>query len=249
MSSNIDSFVYCWTDTSTNKLYVGFHKGAVDDGYICSSKHMKKEYAIRAHDFTRQVIANGTYDDCRTLEKKIILAMFTQNVPCYNLNAGGVIKFTPEIRAKISATHKGKIISQSHRDALRAYSKVKPPASEETREKIRQSKLGVIRKPFTEEAKRNMSIARTGVKRAPEVGVAISLRQLGTKRKNPYPEAAKEKNRIASTGKKHSEETIARLKEIKANVSQETRDKLSAAKKAYWDKKRAEQNDTKEISL
>jgi hypothetical protein len=249
MPSNIDSFVYCWTDTSTNKLYVGFHKGAVDDGYICSSKHMKKEYAIRAHDFTRQVIANGTYDDCRTLEKKIILAMFTQNVPCYNLNAGGVIKFTPEIRAKISATHKGKIISQAHRDALRAYSKVKPPASEETREKIRQSKLGVIRKPFTEEAKRNMSIARTGVKRAPEVGVAISLRQLGTKRKNPYPEAAKEKNRIASTGKKHSEETIARLKEIKANVSQETRDKLSAAKKAYWDKKRAEQNDTKEISL
>ena len=75
---------------------------------------MKKEYAIRTHDFTRQVIANGTYDDCRTLEKKIILAMFTQNVPCYNLNAGGVIKFTPEIRAKISATHKGKIISPNN---------------------------------------------------------------------------------------------------------------------------------------
>jgi len=244
MQSNIDSFVYCWTDKATNKLYVGLHKGAIDDGYICSSKHMKKEYAVRPYDFTRQLISNGTYDDCRMFEKKVILAMFAQDVLCYNLNAGGAIKFTPEIRAKISATHKGKIISQSHRDAIRAYSKIKPPASEETKEKIRQSKLGVVRKPFTEEAKRNMSIARTGVKRAPEVGTAISLRQLGKKRKTPYPEEAKEKNRIASTGKKHSEETIARLKEIKANVSQETRDKLSAAKKAYWDKKRAEKHGT-----
>ena len=249
MQSLINSFVYCWTDNLTGKLYVGFHKGRIDDGYICSSKHMKKEYAVRPSNFTRQIIANGTYDDCRILEKKLILAMFTQDVPCYNLNAGGVIKFTPEIRAKISATHKGKVISQAHRDAIRAYSKVRPPASEETREKIRQSKLGVTRKPFTEEAKRNMSLARIGVKRPPEFGQAITQRQLGTKRKAPYPETAKEKNRIASTGKKHSAETLAKLREIKSNISQETRDKLSAAKKAYWDKRRAEQNGTEKNNL
>lgn len=39
-----------------------------------------------------------------------------------------------------------------------------PPKSEETRKKIAESKLGKKRKPFTEEAKRNMSAARMGNK-------------------------------------------------------------------------------------
>jgi hypothetical protein len=39
-----EAFVYCWTDKLHNKLYVGVHKGNVDDGYICSSKIMLKEY-------------------------------------------------------------------------------------------------------------------------------------------------------------------------------------------------------------
>jgi hypothetical protein len=32
-----DSFVYCWTDHKTGMLYVGSHKGTIDDGYVCSS--------------------------------------------------------------------------------------------------------------------------------------------------------------------------------------------------------------------
>ena len=34
-----EAFVYCWTDHKTNKLYVGVHKGSINDGYICSSKY------------------------------------------------------------------------------------------------------------------------------------------------------------------------------------------------------------------
>ena len=41
------TFVYCWTDWATNKLYLGSHKGGVDDGYVCSSKHMLYEYKQR----------------------------------------------------------------------------------------------------------------------------------------------------------------------------------------------------------
>jgi hypothetical protein len=238
----MDSFVYCWTDRLTHKLYVGFHKGTPDDGYICSSKHMKKEYKERPMDFTRQILATGDYDICRNFENAVIRAMFTQNIPCYNLNVNGAILYTPEIRAKISATHKGKIISASHRKAISEWSKNRPPASDETREKIRRSKLGVKRGPMSDEQKKKISESGKGLKRPEGFGAAITARQLGSKRKNPYPESAKEKNRIASTGKKHSHETLAKLKVAKSNISEETKCKMSEARKAFWAKKRGESN-------
>ena len=238
----MNSFVYCWTDHATSKLYVGFHKGNPDDGYICSSKHMKKEYKARPQDFTRQIIATGTYEDCRNFENVVIKAMFEQQVPCYNLNVNGVIRFTDEIRAKISATHKGKVISESHRQALRDWNKTRAPASDETREKIRQSKLGKKRGPMSDEQKRKIKDSNTGLKRPEGFGAAVTARQLGTKRKNPYPESAKEKNRIASTGKKHSPETLEKLKACKANISEETKRKMSEARKAFWAKKKGEVN-------
>ena len=39
-----EAFVYCWTDHKTNKIYIGSHKGDVNDGYVCSSKYMMEEY-------------------------------------------------------------------------------------------------------------------------------------------------------------------------------------------------------------
>ena len=42
--NSYESFVYCWTDTKRNMLYVGKHKGDINDGYICSSKYFLSEY-------------------------------------------------------------------------------------------------------------------------------------------------------------------------------------------------------------
>jgi len=67
-----EAFVYCWTDNKTNKLYVGSHKGSLDDGYICSSKIMIEEYKNRPKDFTRQIVAEGYYEDIRKLESVIL---------------------------------------------------------------------------------------------------------------------------------------------------------------------------------
>lgn len=67
-----EAFVYCWTDHLTGKLYVGSHKGETTDGYICSSKHMMKEFQERPNNFTRQIIAEGCYDDIRKLESVIL---------------------------------------------------------------------------------------------------------------------------------------------------------------------------------
>ena len=75
----MEAFVYCWTDHLTNKLYVGSHKGSTEDGYICSSKYMMEEYNKRPGDFTRQIVAEGTFDDIRVLEEKILKSADVKN--------------------------------------------------------------------------------------------------------------------------------------------------------------------------
>lgn len=236
----LNSFVYCWTDKATSKLYVGFHKGNEDDGYICSSKNMLAEYNARPHDFSRQVMAKGTYDDCRAFEIAVIKAMLAGNVPCYNLNAGGAIVYTDEIRRKISATHKGKVISEEHREAIRKWNAEKrQPATEETREKIAEAKRGKKRKPFSDEWRANMSAGKIGKKKPEGFGAAVTARQLGVKRA-PHTEKAKEKIRQSSASRKHTPETIEKLRVIKNNQSAETKAKISAAKKLWWAERRSQ---------
>jgi hypothetical protein len=70
----MEAFVYCWTDWRDEKLYVGFHKGFSDDGYICSSKPMKAEYKQRPEDFTRQIVASGTVKDMHNFERILLQA-------------------------------------------------------------------------------------------------------------------------------------------------------------------------------
>lgn len=48
--NSYESFVYCWTDTKRNMLYVGKHKGDINDGYICSSKYFLSEYKNKTYD-------------------------------------------------------------------------------------------------------------------------------------------------------------------------------------------------------
>jgi hypothetical protein len=218
------------------------HKGRTDDGYICSSKHMLKEYRERPQDFTRQIVAVGLYETCRSFEITLIKAMFAQNVLCYNLNYGGVVLHTPEIKSKISATHKGKVISEEHKLAIRVWHQTKrSPTSEETKERIRQARIGVPRPPLSAKWKENISKSLTGKKRSKEFGAAITARQLGTKR-SPHTDAVKEKIRRSQLGRKHTPETIEKLRAAKANVSLETKAKISAAKKAYWARKRLSEN-------
>ena len=83
----MEAFVYCWTDFGTNKLYVGVHKGTPDDGYVCSSKPMLEEHTKRPNDFSREIIARGTFADCYALETAILKsAKADKNPEFYNLS-------------------------------------------------------------------------------------------------------------------------------------------------------------------
>lgn len=50
-------FVYLWFDKKHKRYYVGCHWGTEDDGYICSSRIMKKAYKRRPNDFKRRILS------------------------------------------------------------------------------------------------------------------------------------------------------------------------------------------------
>lgn len=85
----MEAFTYCWTDYLTNKLYIGVHKGKYNDGYICSSKIFLEQYNKRPADFTRQIIANGSYDIMLVFESKILKSVNAKNnIYFYNMHNG-----------------------------------------------------------------------------------------------------------------------------------------------------------------
>lgn len=171
------SFVYCWTDHKKEKLYVGSHKGTIDDGYICSSKLMLEQYNVRQDDFTRQIIAEGTWDDCRKLESKILQSVNAKNNPDYYNYHNNSPEFrnkghTEETRKKISLSSrgnknaKGAIRSEEYKAHLSLIKKTNPlKLTEEYREKLRKGRKGL--KPslgmiHSEETKKKISVKMSG---------------------------------------------------------------------------------------
>lgn len=161
----MDSFVYCWTDKKNNKLYVGSHKGSIDDGYVCSGKYMLEEYKKRPEDFTRQIIAEGKFEDIRKLEAKILKSVgAAKNDQFYNRHNNDGLYFdvwkkgemTEEHRKKLSAAKMGKKITKEHSDKLKAGRKNKKNTKEHNAILL-ESRLGSKHK---EESKKKMSESR-----------------------------------------------------------------------------------------
>ena len=50
-------FVYLWYDKKHKRYYIGCHWGYEDDGYICSSRWMRKSYKRRKNDFKRRILS------------------------------------------------------------------------------------------------------------------------------------------------------------------------------------------------
>lgn len=108
-----EAFVYSWKNKTTNCLYIGWHKGSVDDGYICSSKPMLEEYRKNPDNFERFIIAHGSADDMIKLEQKLLTAVDAKNdLNFYNQTNGNsefICKiFTEQHRSKISKANKGR---------------------------------------------------------------------------------------------------------------------------------------------
>lgn len=162
-----EAFVYCWTDHKTNKLYVGSHKGSTNDGYICSSKIMKEQYNERPEDFTRQIIAEGKYEDIRKLESKILDIVDARlNEDFYNQHNGNgdfyLKGHSVQARKKISIANTGKKrpdVSIKNKKGLSIESRKKISKNHKD---VSGSNNPLYGKKHTEESKQKMSKAQKG---------------------------------------------------------------------------------------
>lgn len=189
----MEAFVYCWTDHKNNMLYVGSHKGALDDGYVCSSKYMLEQYKIRPQDFTRQIIAEGLFTDIRKLESVILKSVNARTDESFYNQSNNDANFTCKFH------------------------------TEKTKKTIGLKNRGRKRKDVSERNK---------------LGHSIETRD---KISQNHHDVCGEKNPMY--GKKHSEESKLKMKlnsigKGTSPRSEETKRKVSIAKKMYWDRKK-----------
>jgi hypothetical protein len=155
-----EAFVYRWLDSRTGMLYVGVHKGAPGDGYICSSKPMLQEYHKRPSDFSREVLKFGPYRDMHKLEQSMLESVNAPKNPSYYNQSAAQGPFyctshTPETKAKMSISAKKRGITLETRAKITESKRGQSP-SKETRDKISATKKG---RPFSPEHRINISVA------------------------------------------------------------------------------------------
>ena len=165
MNDSKSGFVYLWHDMKRNMFYVGCHWGKDNDGYICSSQHMRKTYKRRPETFRRRIIQRITTSRSDLIdaeykwlqlinEDELYVKYYNHTVHKFNhWNADNEYN-----RAKI-----GKRISIAlHKPEVQAK----------------------IRKPKSPEARAHMSVAQTGKVMSPECRVKLSVANTGERNPN-----------------------------------------------------------------
>ena len=84
----MDSFVYKWTNLTLGKIYIGWHKGTEDDGYVCSSSSniFWDDYNNLEYKWQRDIIYKGTMRECQILESKLLDKLDVTSTLVYNKN-------------------------------------------------------------------------------------------------------------------------------------------------------------------
>jgi len=187
-----EAFVYIWICKETSRVYIGKHKGHPDDGYICSSKSDQfwNDFNNSDYTWTRKIVFCGTNEEAIEEETKLLQlgGMFRYEY-LYNNNAAGAIVHTPEVRAKMSKSLKGRDcywlrgvkMSDETKAKLSKAKTGKKMTPEQcaansaankgrklTEEHKRNISKGLIGKFASLEARANMSKARKGMIRGPQ---------------------------------------------------------------------------------
>lgn len=123
-----EAFVYCWTNHDNGKKYIGFHKGTEDDGYICSSRSkLFWEEFEAGNNWSRQIIAHGSIEDCQKLERAIFENIDWKSDEYYNLAVGGSVLFSlnnpmyrKEVREKMSQKLRGRKFTDEWKSKISA---------------------------------------------------------------------------------------------------------------------------------
>lgn len=174
--------IYIHRCIANNKAYVGIAKGNPENRWGANGKKYKQDSqpgfynAIQKYgwDGFEHIIwaTNLEHDEAKHMEKMLIAFFQTncrryRNPECgYNETDGGDgtsgRRAKPETRKKIGDAHRGRTLSDEHKEKIRRFFTGRPSPtkgthhSAETREKMSKSHTGMV---FTEEHRRNLSIA------------------------------------------------------------------------------------------
>jgi len=103
----MEAFVYIWHNIINGRKYVGYHKGSLDDGYISSTSNDNFWKDFECHEFEREIIFEGTRDECLKYEQDYLKSIDLKSDEWYNNARGAEIIFTQEVRDKIRNHHLG----------------------------------------------------------------------------------------------------------------------------------------------
>jgi len=161
------SFVYKWTHLPTGKWYIGCRtaKGChPEDGYITSSKLVKNLIKTTPEEWQREILHTGTPEEILNLEVALLEEFDAKNNPLSYNQHNGDGKFTRtgvvvplETRLKQSES-----IKKVHPNRGKPGPNLGRTFGEETRKKQSESKLGKKRKPFTEQTRDKIRQAKLG---------------------------------------------------------------------------------------
>jgi hypothetical protein len=88
-----ESFLYMWVNLDTDKMYVGKHKGTINDGYICSSDSMLEDFNKEPERFHRVILCYGSDAEISAKETLMLLQLNAPQSPLfYNMSSNLVGK-------------------------------------------------------------------------------------------------------------------------------------------------------------
>lgn len=162
----MDSFVYRWTNKTLNKIYIGYHKGTVDDGYVCSSASEKfwNDFNNPNYIWEREILHKGPMKECQEVERRMLNELDITSESVYNQRNNLMFNLDDEVRNKLSEAAKKRNQNPEYIEKLRQSSKAlwDDPAH---RERIKQTHTG---KSVSEETKQKLREANLGKKQSKE---------------------------------------------------------------------------------
>jgi len=216
MSKQKYGFVYIWYDRKHKRYYVGCHWGSVDDQYICSSSNMKSAFKRRPFDFKRKILkSNIDNKKDLLLEEYKWLSMIKKEElgkRYYNLHNYHFNHWTLNEQTKITV---GEKISRANKgDPRRSEWMKNRIVSEETKQKLREMNLG---KKLSEETKMKISANHNRVYDQDfKDKMSSTAKNRSVETRNKISENNKRlqaEGKIGMRGKKHSPETIEKMKQ------------------------------------
>ena len=260
------AFLYRWTNTDTGMWYVGCRTAkncSPSDGYICSSKHVKPLIEESPNSWNREILMFGESKYVREIEAKFLQCVNAKNDDMSYNKHNGDMRFhtigttlTEDQRRKRSESLKGRVVSEDTKEKLRQkrmgadnpfYGKQHTP---EHMEKIKAalsrdnpSKRPEVKAKLSEKAKsRNMDHLRTDEARAKHKEAMQHAWTTTPKEDRNLMFGDKNPSRRDDVREKISASLKGHAPTRTGPHSEESKAKMSASKKAYWDKKRLENN-------